>query len=127
MDREEEREERPGEVRGEVVEGEDDRVVGGVGMVSLGLGQFEFCASGEEEEEDDELDKEGSGLRVEGDGGLGFGVAKLPVSDGSIAEKHIGQQISEKKTLITTTVIEYLKTAMIKFKCYGSMCIAAHL
>lgn len=126
MDREEEREERPGEVRGEAVEGEDEGVVGGVGMVSLGLGQFEFGASGEEEE-DDELDKEGPGLRVEGVEGLGFGVAELPVSDGSIAEKHIGQQISEKKTLITTTVIEYLKTAMLKFKCYGSMSIAAHL
>lgn len=126
MDREEEREERPGEVRGEAVEGEDEGVVGGVGMVSLGLGQFEFGASGEEEE-DDELDKEGSGLRVEGVEGLGFGVAELPVSDGSIAEKHIGQQISETKTLITTTVIEYLKTAMLKFKCYGSMSIAAHL
>lgn len=96
MDREEEREERPGEVRGEAVEGEDEGVVGGVGMVSLGLGQFEFGASGEEEE-DDELDKEGSGLRAEGVEGLGFGVAELPVSDGSIAEKHIGRQISEKK------------------------------
>lgn len=86
-DMEEDRDERPGEVQGEAVEGEGEGegVVGGVAMVSLGLGRSEFCAR--EKEDDDELDKEGSGLGVEGDEGLGFGAAGLPISDGSMAEK----------------------------------------
>lgn len=95
VDKEEDRVERPEEVQGEAVEGEGEGVVEGVGMVSLGLGRSECGASGKEE--DDELDKEGSGVRAEEDEGLGFGVAGLPISDGSIAEKHIGQQISKKK------------------------------
>lgn len=95
VDREDDRVERPEEVQGEALKEEDEGVVGGVGMVSLGLGRSEFGASGKEE--DDELDKEGSGVRVEEDEGLGFGVAGLPISDGSIAEKHIGKQISKKK------------------------------
>lgn len=77
MDREEE---RPGEVRGEA---EDEGVVGGVGMVSLGLGRSEVGAA----VVDDEVEEEGPGLRVEGDEGLGFGAAGLLPSDGSMAEK----------------------------------------
>lgn len=84
-DMEDDRDERPGEVQGEAVEGEGEGVVGGVAMVSLGLGRSEFCAR--EKEDDDELDKAGSGLRVEEDEGLGFGAAGSPISDGSIAEK----------------------------------------
>lgn len=91
MDREEEREERPGEVRGEAVEEEDEGVVGGVGMVSLGLERSEVGAVGVE----DELEEERPGLRVAGGEGLGFGVAGLPVSDGSMAENDIRQQISD--------------------------------
>lgn len=81
VDREEEREERPGEVRGEAVKGEDEGMVRGVGMVSLGLGRSEVGAV----VVDDELEEERPGLRVEGDEGLGFRVAGLPVSDGSMA------------------------------------------
>lgn len=81
VDREEERDERPGEVQGEVVEGEDEGVVGGVGMVSLGLGRSEVGFVVVE----DELEEDSPGLRVEGAEGLGFGVAELPVSDGSMA------------------------------------------
>lgn len=79
VDREKEREERPGEVRGEA---KDDGVVGGVGMVSLGLGRSEVGAVVVE----DELVEERPGLRVEGDEGLSFGVAGFPVSDDSMAE-----------------------------------------
>lgn len=81
MDREEEREDRPGEVRGEAVEGEDEGVVGRVGIVSLGLGWSEVGAAVVE----DELEEEEPSLWVEGDKGLGFGAAGLPVSGGSMA------------------------------------------
>lgn len=81
VDREEEREDRPGEVRGEAVEGEDEGVVGRVGIVSLGLWWSEVGAVVVE----DELEEEGPGRWVEGDKGLGFWVAGLPVSDGSMA------------------------------------------
>lgn len=92
MDREEEREERPGGVQGDAVEGEDEGVVGGIGMVSLGLGRSEVGAVVVE----DELEEEGPGLRVEGDEGLGFGVAGLPVSDGSMAENRINKSVKKK-------------------------------
>lgn len=75
VDREEEREERAGEVRAVEVEVDDERVIGGVGMVSLGLEQFEFDDIGEE---DAELDKEEFILRVEGHEGLEFGVVGSP-------------------------------------------------
>lgn len=91
VDREEEREERPGEVRWEAVEGEDEGVVGGVGMVSLGLGRSVVGAVVVE----DKMEEERPGLRVEGGEGLGFGAAELPVIDGSMAEK--GQQISQEE------------------------------
>ncbi len=84
MDKEEEREDRPGEVRGEAVDGEDEGVVGGVGMVSLGLVRSEVVVVVVE----DELEEEGPGIRLEG---LGFGAGGVPVSDGSIAVNHIGQ------------------------------------
>lgn len=44
MDREEDREKKPGEVLGEAEEGEEEDGVGGVGMVSLGFGRSEFGA-----------------------------------------------------------------------------------
>lgn len=84
VDREEEREERPGEGEG---------VVRGFGMVSLGLGRSEVGAAVVE----DELEEERPGLRMVGDEGLGFGVAGLPFSDGSMAENPIRQQISQKE------------------------------
>lgn len=93
VDREEEREERPGEVRGEAMEGDGEGVVRGFGMVSLGLGRSEVCAVVVE----DELEEERPGLRMEGDEGLGFGVAGLPVSDRSMAENPIREQISQKE------------------------------
>lgn len=79
VDREEEREERPGEVRGEA-EDADDAVLG-IGMVSLGLGRSDVGGIAVE----DELEEDRSALRVEGDEGLSFGAAALPVSDGSMA------------------------------------------
>lgn len=100
-EREEEREERPGEVRGEAAEEEDEGVVGGVGMVSLGLEWSEVGAVVVE----DEPVEERPGLRVAGEEGLGFGE---PVSDGSMAEKDIRQQISD--------VCEHLKTTMVNCK-----------
>lgn len=102
MDREEERDERPGEVQGEAVEGEDEGVVGGVGMVGLGLGQSEVDVAVVE----DKLEEEGSGLRVDGDEGLHFGVAGLPDSDGSMAENQKTNQSKRKlQGLITITVM----------------------
>lgn len=103
VDREEEREERPEEVRGEAVEGEDEGVVGGVGMVSLGLGRSEVSVVVVV----DELEVERLGLRVKGDEGFGFGAAALPLGDGSMAENHTREQISEKKThgLVKITVM----------------------
>lgn len=80
---EEEREERPGEVRGEAVERADEGVVGGVGTVILGLVWSEVCVVAVE----DKLEDEGPGLRVEGEEGLGFAVAGLTVRDVSMAEK----------------------------------------
>lgn len=75
VDREEEWEERAGEVRAVEVEVDDERVIGGVDMVSLGLVQSEFDDNGEE---DAELDKEEFILRVEGHGELEFGVVWSP-------------------------------------------------
>lgn len=60
MDREEEREDRPGEVRGEAVVGEDEAVVGRAGMASLGLGWSEVGGVAAV----DELEEEGPDLRV---------------------------------------------------------------
>lgn len=86
VDREEERDERPGEA----VEGEDEGVVGGVGMVSLGLGRSEVGVA----VIDDEVEEEEPGLRVEGAEGLGFGGTGFPVGDGSIPLPRTRQFIS---------------------------------
>lgn len=59
----------------------DEGVVGGIGMVILGLGWSEVCVV----EVEGKLEDEGPGLRVEGEEGLGFAVAGLPVRDGSMA------------------------------------------
>lgn len=87
MDREEDREKKPGEVCGEAVEGEEEDVVDGVGMASLGFGRAEVAAGGEEED-DEEVAKGGSGLGVGEGEGLGFGAAGLSLNVGSISEKH---------------------------------------
>lgn len=63
------------------MEGEDEGVVRGVGMVSLGLVRSEVGGVVVE----DELEEKWPGLRVEGDAGMGFGAAGLRVSDGSMA------------------------------------------
>lgn len=61
---------------------EDMGAVEGVGMVSLGLAWSEVDAGVVE----DGLGKERPALRLVGDGGLGFTLDELPVSEGSIAE-----------------------------------------
>lgn len=78
VDREEEREKRAEGVRGEAVEGEDNGMAGGVGILSLGFAWSETDAT---RGDAGEPCRERSGLRV-GDGeGEGFGV-----SCGSITE-----------------------------------------
>lgn len=79
VEREEEREERSGEAREEAVEGEDDGVVGGVGMESLGLGRSEDGVVVVA----DELVEERPVLRDER---LSFGVDEVLVGGGSMAE-----------------------------------------
>lgn len=93
VDREEEREVRPGEFRGESAEGEDKAV----GMVSLGLGLGLSAFGVSWDEEDGEMDKEGSGLRVEGDEGVDFGVAGSSVSS-SIAKNILDNNNKKNKT-----------------------------
>lgn len=78
MDREEEREKRAEGVRGEAVEGEDDGVAGGVGILSLGFVWSELDATWEDA---GKPCRGRSGLGVGDDEGEGFGV-----SCGSIAE-----------------------------------------
>lgn len=64
------------------MEGEDEGVVGGVSMVSLGLGLSEVDVVAVA----DEPREEGSGLRVVGEEGLSFRVDEFPVGEGSMAE-----------------------------------------
>lgn len=80
VDREEEGEESEEEVRGEAVVGEDEGVVEGVGILSLGFAWSRLDAV---RADDGEPCRERSGVKV-GDGeGEGFGV-----SCGSIAERY---------------------------------------
>lgn len=67
----------------------EEGVAEDVGMMSLGSSWSE--AGGVVVE--DRFDKEGRAPRVVGGEGLGFGVHVLPVSDGSIAENKVRQQI----------------------------------
>lgn len=78
VDREEEREKRPGDARGEVVEVEDEGVAGGVGIMSFGLRRSDVGGTvvGDEVE---------PGLELDGDEEAGFGAAELPVCEGSMA------------------------------------------
>lgn len=92
VDREDERVERPGDVRGEAVKGEGEGVAGGVGMVSLGFGRSEVDAVVVA----DGLGEERPALRVVGDEEMGFGADALPVSDGSMAENGIRQPVGKK-------------------------------
>lgn len=81
VDNNDERDESEEEVRGEAVMGQDEAVVGGVDILSLG---FEWSKVGVREENDGEPCRERSGLRV-GDGegqGEAFGV-----SCGSMTER----------------------------------------
>lgn len=64
------------------MEGEDEGVAGGVGIVSFGFGQCEFVVV----ELTDELREEGPGLRVVGDEGSSLEADELAVSEGSMAE-----------------------------------------
>ena len=108
VDREGEREERPGVVRGGAVEEVGEGVAGGIGMVSLGVGRLEAGVAVAAEE----LDEERPALRVAGDEGMSFGDEELPVSDGSMAE--IRPQISQKEiTERERDVSEYLKTVKV--------------
>lgn len=80
VDREEEREKRAEGVRGEAVEGEDDGMAGGVGILSLG---FEWSEPDATREDAGEPCRERSGLRV-GDGegeGEGFGVSCRSIAE----------------------------------------------
>lgn len=63
------------------MEGEDEGVVGGVSMVSLGLGRSEVNVGSVA----DELREEGPGLRVVAEEGLSFRVDEFPVGEGSMA------------------------------------------
>lgn len=89
VDKEEEREERPEDVRGEGAEVEAGGVAGGAGMVSLGLRRSDVgvVVVGDEVE---------PGLELEEDGEAGFGAAELPVCEGSMAKNSNRQQKSQK-------------------------------
>lgn len=78
--REEEREYRLGHFRGEAVEGDDEGVVGGVGIVSLG-----FFWSGIDRVAD-EPREEVPGLIVVGEDWWSFDVDKFLVGEGSISK-----------------------------------------
>lgn len=78
---EEEREERPGDIRGEAVEVDDEGVAGGVGIVSLGFWRSDVGVV----VEGDELVEDRSALREEGDEEPGFGITEFPGFKGSMA------------------------------------------
>lgn len=63
--------------------------------------------------EEEELEEEGTGLRVEGEEGLGFG---MPVSDCSMAENKENESVRKKTPGFNhnhSAVREYLKTGTV--------------
>lgn len=64
------------------MEGDDEGVAGGVGIVSLGRFEVDVVAVTEE------LREEGPGLSVVGDEELGFGVDEFPVGSMALPPTH---------------------------------------